>query len=143
MPTINGIRLNRTCAACPEQYDAFLDDTGEQVGYLRLRHGHFGVWAPGAWGNLIYDADPQGDGIFEDDEREKYLNAAVRAIRRHCGLEPLSPITQAGELWRELDITPGGSPISARFGKHGQTYAISHLVTEADGSVVIVLGGTA
>ena len=37
--TINGYRLILTCGACPEQYDVF--DGDRQVGYLRLRHGHF------------------------------------------------------------------------------------------------------
>ena len=31
--------VEMTCFACPEQYDVFLD--GEQVGYLRLKHGVF------------------------------------------------------------------------------------------------------
>jgi hypothetical protein len=141
MTIINGVRLEQTCYACPEQYDAFLDATGERVGYLRLRHGSFTVNVPDPGGKLIYDADPEGDGIFEDHERERYLTAAVRAIRRSLGLEPLGPITKASELAQELEITPGGAPISARFGKHGQTYRISHLSTEPDGSVVIVLGG--
>lgn len=39
--TAGDIELRQTCAACPEQYDAYLN--GELVGYLRLRHGHFRV----------------------------------------------------------------------------------------------------
>jgi len=31
------LTLNKTCGACPEQYDVFLE--GENVGYMRLRHG--------------------------------------------------------------------------------------------------------
>jgi len=36
---INGYKLVLTCGACPEQYDVFKN--GQQVGYLRLRHGFF------------------------------------------------------------------------------------------------------
>ncbi len=80
---IEGITLLRTCYACPEQYDA-KDSEGRQCGYLRLRHGGFAVWYPDVGeGRVIYRAEPRGDGIFEDDEREHYLTAAVRAIKAH------------------------------------------------------------
>ena len=75
------IRLVQTCGACPEQYDAFEGDT--QVGYLRLRHEHFRVDAPGCGGQTIYEASPSGDGMFEPDERDYYLRFAVDAIERH------------------------------------------------------------
>lgn len=73
-----GIDLVQTCGACPEQYDAFLD--GEKVGYFRLRHGHFRVdlWRSG--GPEVYSAEPNGDGIFEFDEREGFLRAGVDAL---------------------------------------------------------------
>ena len=61
------VRLVRTCSACPEQYDAFIGE--EKVGYLRLRHGHFRVECPDVWGEMVYEASPSGDGIFDDDER--------------------------------------------------------------------------
>ena len=70
--------LKMTCGACPEQYDVFHGD--EQVGYLRLRHGTFSASVPDYGGETVYEAYPQGDGIFEDDERVFYLRAAVRAI---------------------------------------------------------------
>lgn len=71
--------LVRTCFACPEQYDARLD--GEQVGYLRLRHGRFSVECPDVDGCLVYSAHPMGDGIFDsDDERDYFLRHAVAAI---------------------------------------------------------------
>ncbi|QIG69178.1 hypothetical protein EVB78_144 [Rhizobium phage RHph_N1_15] len=72
------IRLVQTCGACPEQYDAFLGD--EQVGYLRLRHGHFSVDYPDVGEDTIFDGAPKGDGIFEDDEREEWLDKAKAAI---------------------------------------------------------------
>lgn len=74
----NEIELRQTCGACPEQYEAFLD--GKQVGYLRLRHGWFRVDYPDCGGETIYEAEPKGDGMFEDDEREFYLNEAKEAI---------------------------------------------------------------
>ena len=63
---------------CPEQYDVF--DGEKEVGYLRLRHGHFRAdWTEGET-VTVYEACPNGDGGFDDDEREKYLTAAVQAI---------------------------------------------------------------
>jgi hypothetical protein len=74
------IKLVLTCRACPEQYDAILD--GNQVGYLRLRHGYFSVDYPDAGGEVIFEAKPQGDGIFEQNERDYYLRFAVDAIQK-------------------------------------------------------------
>lgn len=72
------IQLIKTCGACPEQYDAFVGE--KQVGYLRMRHGVFTVSYPDARGEIVYEAQPNGDGMFEPDEREKYLNDAKKAI---------------------------------------------------------------
>lgn len=77
---MSDIVLKLTCGGWPEQYDAFLD--GEKVGYLRLRHGHFRVDAPDCGGETIYEATPDGDGIFEADERDYYLRFAVDAIHK-------------------------------------------------------------
>lgn len=75
----HGIHLVETCSACPEQYDAFTK-TGKRVGYLRLRHGYFSVRCPNVSGEIVYSAQSNGDGMFEDDEREEYLDAAKTAI---------------------------------------------------------------
>jgi len=77
---ILGYRLERTCSACPEQYDVFLAE--RQVGYLRLRHGFFSVYCPSCdiHADLVYESEPKGDGIFEEDERMQYLTAAIEAI---------------------------------------------------------------
>lgn len=75
------IKLVLTCGACPEQYDAF-DEAGNKVGYLRLRHGGFMVDYPDCGGETIYQADPHGDGCFDDDERDYYLRFAVDAIEK-------------------------------------------------------------
>jgi len=72
------IKLVRTCVACPEQYDAFMN--GQQVGYLRLRHGYFRVEYPDCGGEMIYEAEPYGDGIFEEYEKDFYLKEAKKAI---------------------------------------------------------------
>ena len=75
---LNGIELFQTCGACPEQYDAYQNH--EQVGYLRLRHGHFRVDCPFGGGVTVYEANPNGDGVFEYEERDFYLNMATQAI---------------------------------------------------------------
>lgn len=80
--TADDIRLERTCYACPEQYDAY-DPDGRQVGYLRLRHGRFTVDMPDAGGTEVYNAAPIGDGIFAEDERDRYLGVARQKIADH------------------------------------------------------------
>lgn len=75
---IENIDLIKTCSWCPEQYDAFID--GNQAAYLRLRHGYFSVECPDVFGQLVYEAEPNGDGSFDNDEREKYLSEAKQAI---------------------------------------------------------------
>ena len=75
---INGYNLIMTCYACPEQYDVLKN--GKKVGYLRLRGGHFSASAPDCGMGIVYKANPKGDGVFDDDEREFYLKEAVKAI---------------------------------------------------------------
>ena len=71
--------IKMTCGACPEQYDVYIDSI--KLGYLRLRHGVFTVEYSG---ELIYTGYPMGDGIFENDEREKYLKKAKKKLlKRH------------------------------------------------------------
>jgi hypothetical protein len=72
------LRLVQSCYACPEQYDAYHGD--QIVAYLRLRHGRFTVECPDIGGTLVYEAHPEGDGIFVDDERSFYLGHASAAI---------------------------------------------------------------
>ena len=75
-----GYTLNRTCAACPEQYDVFKGV--ELVGYLRLRHGRFCASYPDVNGRVVYSSDTIGDGMFEDKERTVHLFNAVDAIHK-------------------------------------------------------------
>jgi hypothetical protein len=79
---IHGYHLHQTCSACPEQYDVF-DNKDQQVAYLRLRHGHFYASVPDHGGDVVYEADPEGDGIFEDHERVKYLTEAILAVQEY------------------------------------------------------------
>ena len=60
---IDGLKLVCTCGACPEQYDVFDD-------------------YPDCLEETVYEAHPRGDGIFEPDEREMYLKAAVAALKK-------------------------------------------------------------
>ena len=79
---IIGYNLKKTCDACPEQYDVFLD--GERAGYLRLRHGVFSVEFPDCGDIMLWQTDrPSGDGIFDENEREYFLEAAVKLIDHH------------------------------------------------------------
>lgn len=73
-------RLVKTCNACPEQYGVFL--LGQEVGYLRLRHGFFTADCDGA---TVYAAETIGDGSFHEDERDKHLTLACLAIQRCLG----------------------------------------------------------
>ena len=85
--TIDGITLVQTSKGMPEQYDAFRGPTGfpEQVGYLRLRYGHFRVDFPDCGGKTIFEGAPKGYGEFYMDERMKWLRRAVREIREELG----------------------------------------------------------
>ncbi|NDC55281.1 MAG: hypothetical protein EBZ69_00340 [Alphaproteobacteria bacterium] len=81
---IDGCRLICTSSACPEQYDVFDNQTGTQLGYLRLRHGNFRADYLDCGGETVYAAKPTGDGMFNEDERLDYLNKAVAALlKRH------------------------------------------------------------
>lgn len=75
------ITLRMTCGACPEQYDAFY--RGALVGYLRLRHGWFYAAVPDHNGDIIFEAEPDGDGLFMPHERDTYLLQAREAIAAH------------------------------------------------------------
>jgi hypothetical protein len=70
--------LDKTCFACPEQYDVYLEK--EVVGYLRLRHGCFTARYPAVDGETVFTVAARGDGVFDDRERQAYLNIAVSHI---------------------------------------------------------------
>jgi hypothetical protein len=52
------------------------------VAYIRLRHGDLTVRCPDVGGELVYEAEPEGDGCFEDEERDPFLRHAAAAILR-------------------------------------------------------------
>jgi len=62
-------------------------DDGNQIGYLRLRHGHFAAHAYDPSGPVVYEADTIGDGIFDSSEREEHIINAIVAIIRKVGIE--------------------------------------------------------
>lgn len=76
---IGGLDFVLTCSACPEQMDVYR--LGQQVGYLRLRHGHFTVEYKDCGEELLLEGHPHGDGDFDDDERLEWLTKAANAIR--------------------------------------------------------------
>lgn len=78
---LDGYKLVCTCSACPEQYDVY--DGDKKVGYLRLRHGYFRADAPVCGYDTVYESQPKGDGVFEDDERIPELRKAVAAIKNY------------------------------------------------------------
>lgn len=80
--TKNDIILHNTCDLCPEQYDAVNKD-GKTIGYLRLRHGYFTVECPDVGGKVVYDGYPDGDGCFEEYERDAFLESAKEAIAEY------------------------------------------------------------
>lgn len=71
------MRLEKTCRACPEQYNVWHGKL--KIGYLRLRHGEFTAeYVP--TGKRVYSAAPDGDGEFEEYERDKFIDAATAAV---------------------------------------------------------------
>lgn len=77
--SLMGLELERTCFACPEQYDVYAGNV--QVGYLRLRHGNFTASYPDVGGVVVYQHCPDGDGIFLEHERLYQLTKAIKAIK--------------------------------------------------------------
>lgn len=110
------IDLVRTCYAYPEQYDA-LDKDGNCIAYLRLRHGSFTVDCPDAGRGCVYEvyqAEPKGDGIFEDDERELYLDAAKQAIVQYYNRTEYS-VKHDFEIVVHMQPNPHDSPNNPYF----------------------------
>jgi hypothetical protein len=76
---IEGFRLVCTSPACPEQYEVL--DGERQVGYLRLRHGRFRADCPDCGGETVYSSNTKGDGVFDEEEREREITAAITRIK--------------------------------------------------------------
>ena len=73
---IKGLNFKCTCSACPEQYDVF-DNSGNIVGYIRLRWGALTCEYPYVFGEEIYYASV-GDGwsgcFKNENQRKHHLN---------------------------------------------------------------------
>lgn len=99
------LHFERTCMAMPEQYEVFRD--GRQIGYLRLRHGHFRAHYPDHDSREpVYSTGVRGDGFFHDDEeRSQQLHAAAVEILKADGVENPVPRFEIPlyELEDELD----------------------------------------
>lgn len=80
-------RLIETCGACPEAYDIYIGN--EYKGYMRLRHGYFRVQRE-CDGETTYEAHPNGDGLFEWEEREKYIRKGLKSLGFHKSFEDKS-----------------------------------------------------
>lgn len=90
------IELQQTCSACPEQYDAYFQ--GSQVGYLRMRWGHFWVYCPDAGGEIVMAkkvSESEYQGAFNDEDREAWLQKAKEAIVKwHSVVQPKESATE-------------------------------------------------
>lgn len=89
-PKIGDLQFVKTCGACPEQYDVFLED--DQVAYVRLRWGGLRVDMPDCGGERVYSHafDDGLKGCFDSyEERTKYLTEIANVIgeRRALALE--------------------------------------------------------
>lgn len=124
-----GVKLVMTCGACPEQYDAYYN--GDQIGYLRLRHGQFTVSYRDVGGKLVYQAEPNGDGLFEPGERRRYLMEAARKLLAEHGVELPKPVhvKQVIIMRDDLGMTKGKMVAQ---GAHASMGAIFNLNTSTD-----------
>ena len=56
---------------------------------MRLRHGYFRVQRE-CDGETTYEAHPNGDGLFEWEEREKYIRKGLKSLGFHKSFEDKS-----------------------------------------------------
>ena len=109
-----GCALEVTCGACPEAYDVFIDD--EYVGYMRLRHGHFRAeYMFEEDSETVFTASPEGDGVFESEERQGFLEKAAKALhKRHksngvVDIQEISTILAALRFYQDSGM---GEPLN-------------------------------
>lgn len=77
--------LDMTSFAAPEQYDVYLN--GEQVGYLRLRNGHFTCDYPEYGKQRLVNAYINSQSRFEEQERDLMIRTALTAITQQLKLK--------------------------------------------------------
>lgn len=70
MINVPDLRLNKTCSACPEQYDVYYED--QQIGYIRRRWECIWVICPNVHGEVIDER--------EDDLGTHSLALAMKSI---------------------------------------------------------------
>lgn len=77
----HGLVFLLTGSACPEQYNV-VDGAGQQVGYVRLRHGLLTVTWPNAYGEkIVLKTFGDGLGCFKDQaQRTVWLEKAALTI---------------------------------------------------------------
>jgi len=55
----------------------------ENKAYYQLRHGKFTVETPDWGGRIVYEAYPNGDGMFDADERLVLITSALRNYKNY------------------------------------------------------------
>lgn len=77
------VKLHQTCSACPEQYNMYIEDETDPIGYFRIRHGYLMVEY---LGRVVFESDIRGDGGFDSEERDFFLKAGIQAVlEAHTG----------------------------------------------------------
>ena len=86
--TINNLLFERTCPACPEQYNVY-NKGKKQIGYVRLRHGSFNVYFPECSDVYLYNEHLENThGEFNSEEQRKhYLTLAANLLTMKFKLE--------------------------------------------------------
>lgn len=98
---IDGLEFDRTCAACPEQYDVTKD--GKQVGYVRLRWGCLTCDYPDQTGEEIFSHRFKDDlkGIMSPNEQDMFLHLCAHAINERLDAEERSTFLERVLLYDE------------------------------------------
>lgn len=82
---IAGLKFQRTCFACPEQYDVF-DGRGREIGYVRLRGGRLSAtyrpWTENEKTVHEHRFDDEWLGMFDTEEdREYHLRTIAQRLK--------------------------------------------------------------
>lgn len=105
------VELRRVSKVMPESYELFRN--GLEIGYLRLRHGHFKVYHISQPTNPVYDTGTIGEGSFQDQfERESELRAGIIAVLREDGVRHPNPIFEIPEYIEEDEEYFDGGTLS-------------------------------
>ena len=105
----NEIVLDKTCCACPAQWDAYY--SGEIVGYIRFRYGRMTVECPNVGGELVYSMQSEDgmQGAFYSATEEKvFLSKALNAITEWIISDRLLPEPAEGRGNKRVRIANHG-----------------------------------